>query len=894
MADSEPKKSMKSWGTPLSEIDKQNVEDKTLAKKALAYILAAKRPLTIDELLHSLSVCPGHAELSEYRIPDIQHLLRISSGLIEIDPNTSIARLADASLHRYLNTYREILLPHSESAFARTCVTYLSFDEFKNGPCRSWNGTIQRVQKYPFLLYSASHWGDHFAKCQEDEEVFKLVRAFLVDHGRVASSLQVMHLPPIAREDPTAFQNYPWHDRFPKQVSPLHMVAYFDLSSVVYTLLSHDASRLLNMQNSDGRTAVMTAAAKGHILVVQMLLYYQASKMLKDNEGWTALHLAVINGHTEVTEALVKRPAIDASELNEALKLAAQRGSEQIVELLVYAGADINWKNDAGNTAVMFAVPRGHQEVVRVLIEQGADVDAKDSQGNGLLHWAIRYPETVRLLSDKGANVQARNHQGKTPLHWAAQEGQTETVQILLQSGSEINAKDKHGFTPLHSAALKGHHYTAKLLLENGANPSETDNNGWIPLHAALLNHHSSTITLLSQSLPNPQETITDFATLLSQPHTKPILASLASQKSPSNTPLSTPLLLAINSTHHSLLLSSLANLSSASEINSPDPVGTYTPLTLSCSLGLYQISETLLQNSASPNIPDKTGTYPIHYAALNGDTALIELLLSFDADAGATIPGSNSATALLLASQQWYPLTVDALIRQQAQGADILNVPDQYGRTMLHYAAEQESGKALLRYAVTEKGADVDAQDLWGRTPLFYAVEAAAERTGVVSLLVRELGADVSVKASDGTTALHVAAFVSDDKEVANQLVKCDFASAKGGLTALHVAALRGHREVASLLLEKGADREAEWRVGDDGDDGDDDMLRSPLLGIGEVLISRKVGELVARVYGNSGRKAFTVRELAAIGGVVDVLDIPIPEPGVWDLGRLLSSLGW
>ncbi|KAK3997549.1 ankyrin repeat-containing domain protein [Cladorrhinum sp. PSN332] len=882
----DPKRNRKMKPTSEVEIQKEN-DGNVLARTTLSYIFTAKRPLTVDELLHALSVESGGPKLVEDGISDIQdsNLLISSGGLFKVDRNTTIVGLAEAPLQEYFAQNPDALILRSEAALAKACVIYLSFDVFKDGPCRDWNTTTQRLQKYPFLAYAASNWGSHFRECQDDEETSKLIRTFLVDHGKVSSSLQVMCLPRLALQEPQLYQDYPWNDRFPKEVTPLHAAAHFGLDTILAMLLSHGLTELIDTQDSHGRTALMSASANGHNLAVKLLLGQGASILLKEGEGLTALHLAVLDGHIEVAEVLLKHQDIDNSQRDKALNLAAERGDEQIVRLLLDSGADANGKDDAGNTALMFAVPQGRGEVARVLLEGGSDVDAKDIHDNTLLHWAIRYPGILQLLLESGANVHAKNHQGKAALHWAVQEGQTKSVRLLLQAGSEINAKDKHGFTPLHSAALKGHRDIVKLLLENDADPNHQDSHSWTPLHAALLNHHSSIINLLTSS----QETITNLTPFLANSLTRPILVSLASQKSHSSATLSdSPLLRAINSTHHSLVLSALANPpppSSSSSSSSSSPPSTYTPLTLSCHLGLFQISQTLLQNSFPPNVPDLTGHYPIHYATLNSDTALVELLISHGADIESRVNGS---TPLLLASQQWFPLTADALVSQG--GADV-GAKDVYGRTVLHYAAEQESGRAVLRSAVNAKSGDVDVQDLWGRTLLFYAAEAG--RVENMGLLLDELGARVaSIAANDGTTALHVAAFVGDDGvTVARQLllagdVDVDVA-ARGGLTPLHVAVLRGHREVAKTLLESGADREAEWRLEDEGKNGEDELLSSPLLGVGEVLISRKARKLVAEVYGNSDGKAFTVRELAAMGGVVDILDIPVPEPGMWHVGR-------
>ncbi len=61
-----------------------------------------------------------------------------------------------------------------------------------------------------------------------------------------------------------------------------------------------------------------------------------------------------------------------------ALHEAAKKGQNGVVEQLLAAGADINAKDDSGETALHCAARAGHSKIVRVLIAKGADVNAKD------------------------------------------------------------------------------------------------------------------------------------------------------------------------------------------------------------------------------------------------------------------------------------------------------------------------------------------------------------------------------------------------------------------------------------------------------------------------------------------------------------------------------------
>ena len=98
--------------------------------------------------------------------------------------------------------------------------------------------------------------------------------------------------------------------------------------------------------------------------------------------------------------------------------------------------ADLNLKNNEGQTALMMAVDRDNLEIARTLVEAGADVNAADNDGNTVLHQAaIDGQEFVKYLVGKGANVNAINGKGKTAIMLATTGGRWETVEFLKQNG---------------------------------------------------------------------------------------------------------------------------------------------------------------------------------------------------------------------------------------------------------------------------------------------------------------------------------------------------------------------------------------------------------------------------------------------------------------------------
>ncbi len=76
-----------------------------------------------------------------------------------------------------------------------------------------------------------------------------------------------------------------------------------------------------------------------------------------------------------------------------------------IVQALLDAGADVNAKDNNGETALIQAASTGHTETVQALLDAGADVDAEGAFEMTALMWAKRkgHTEIVELLKKAGA-----------------------------------------------------------------------------------------------------------------------------------------------------------------------------------------------------------------------------------------------------------------------------------------------------------------------------------------------------------------------------------------------------------------------------------------------------------------------------------------------------------
>lgn len=182
------------------------------------------------------------------------------------------------------------------------------------------------------------------------------------------------------------------------------------------------------------------------------------------------------------------------------LHLAARRGHEEVLVLLLEYGAEINAKATQGHTPLLSAVHfEGNTSVVQTLLNHGADVNTADNNGWTPLFSAVfdDHRDIARLLVESGARVESStNEMNQTPLHRAAWNEDGPLLDFLLKHGANINAKISRGETALHYAAKYGQSTLLQLLV-NGANPNIQADNGETPLYWAIDNKQKQAVEIL-------------------------------------------------------------------------------------------------------------------------------------------------------------------------------------------------------------------------------------------------------------------------------------------------------------------------------------------------------------------------------------------------------------
>jgi hypothetical protein len=174
-------------------------------------------------------------------------------------------------------------------------------------------------------------------------------------------------------------------------------------------------------------------------------------------------------------------PNYVADRIGTGLMIAAWQGNLPMMELLVARGADVNRRNELGESALMHAAWRGQAAAMRWLIGKGALVDSAPKQ------WSA--------------------------LHYAAFAGQAEAAGVLLDHGADINARSSNGSSVLMMAVYEGHEPLVKALLARGADPRLKNDRGEGALEWAFRFKHLG----IARMVADPQE----FVAAANRPRTQ-------------------------------------------------------------------------------------------------------------------------------------------------------------------------------------------------------------------------------------------------------------------------------------------------------------------------------------------------------------------------------------
>jgi len=216
---------------------------------------------------------------------------------------------------------------------------------------------------------------------------------------------------------------------------PVHRAAGKGDVATIKKLLTSGTS--IDARNDDGLTSLHVAAWYGRTAAVRLLLDEGASIAARNTDGHTALHIAALQGHTEIVKLLLDGGAdIDARDpyKNSPLILAAYEGRKEVMKLFIAEGAsDVMWAAIIAKDAetLVAAMERGHGVDTELVSGQTPLIEALDAGSEDI----------VALLLCAGADICKEQRDGWTPLEVVVKREDKKSLALFVASGREIPAE---------------------------------------------------------------------------------------------------------------------------------------------------------------------------------------------------------------------------------------------------------------------------------------------------------------------------------------------------------------------------------------------------------------------------------------------------------------------
>ncbi|KAH9512284.1 hypothetical protein Btru_041383 [Bulinus truncatus] len=435
---------------------------------------------------------------------------------------------------------------------------------------------------------------------------------------------------------------------------------------------------------------IVSAAMTGNTEMINLMLKYGAMVNSGHYMGKSALHICVIQNNIRGVISLVSKHNADVNIRDEfgntPLIAASVKRNKEIVDFLILNKASKYLKNVLGISAMQLASFNGFCDIVECLYGDGYDLELTDEQGWTPLMLSIQNGDiqTFQFLLSKGAQVNATSALCATPLMIASGHGKVEIVSILIDNKVSLNAVDINGQTSLVHATKKGHRQVSEILLSNRAQVDKEDSFKRTPLMYAAQRGDVESVKLFIQHKAD----------------------------------------------------------CSHQDLNS------FTSLMICSEHGFTDCVKTLLQTKVNVDDGDLDGNTALHFSSLKGRIEVVDLLLLHGADPNKCTK-TFGTTPLMLASAAGHLAVVQSLARCPRLE---LNLCDKIeGKSALIYAV-QLNRLSVVKLLI-ESGADVNATSSSGLTALHMGTINGFNE--IVDYLISRPDTNVNSESSDGNSPL-------------------------------------------------------------------------------------------------------------------------------------------
>ena len=651
-------------GIVKSALDMINMQDPVraqIATRTLALLTAIRDgAVTARALSHAVGLSyildsnRRLSKLSEDEMPNPASIIESCLGLVAIDSVSRAVTLAHFDIAQYMQIHWDEILSWKEKLrLANITLAYISMDAFATGPCRQADAIISRLEAHPFLDYASRHWGQHAREAmllqdadaeQGKQKLIENVSLFLNDRMSLDSSLQVCDLnsrPSEVREVllRSNGKDFALHADKFGSVSKLQVAIRYGFSAIARKIIESHPD-MVSDQDNFGTSALHAAAEAGWDDLVDMLLKAGARPSPKDEKKKTPVYYAALNGNINIISLI-------STEKTEYEVLPELSG---YADLSSGRNGTVPMSKDLGDPAALEeafcdAAEAGKLDVIVTLLEYHVSLANSKKRGKSAMMFAIHgeYEKILDVLLNAEASLSCPEFSpsDQIPLHQAIRSSNENIVTMLLDHGADVQTRDELSRTALFET-LDCHDLDgAVLLLDQGINLSSRDHKGNCVLHEAV------------------RRGAFEHATLF---------------------------------------------IDQGIELNEFNEEG-LTPLHLAARQNHCRIVNDLLEKGADIEITDRqAGWTPLMYAASNGSTQLCHILLSYGANI-TKVSFDNETSLMIVANAGHYELAQLLL----TSGADVNDQSTRSTPLLLAAAA----GHARLVRLLLEHGADVNALDI-------------------------------------------------------------------------------------------------------------------------------------------------------------------------------------
>ncbi|ETN85671.1 ankyrin repeat protein, partial [Necator americanus] len=260
--------------------------------------------------------------------------------------------------------------------------------------------------------------------------------------------------------------------------SLLHIAVKRDSLEISKFLLENKAT--VDVEDKNGATPLEIAVRQNNVSMVNLLLAHGASVRSSRAGTDSVLHIAVSKGAQMLKVFAEKAKDVDWS-TSAVLSYALDEKALDCAKIIVSAGAQVDSKDEHGNTLLIQRILLSDDAGATFLLEQGAEHLAKDSHQRSSFELAACYGliNTLRVICGLGVNINERTNGGfgYTVLKQALSEGHYDCAALLVSLGCDLESTTADGSfiqTMLHHFIDTADENAAVFLVQNGCNGGAT------------------------------------------------------------------------------------------------------------------------------------------------------------------------------------------------------------------------------------------------------------------------------------------------------------------------------------------------------------------------------------------------------------------------------------